>query len=344
MLYFYRMIEIDFSILEANQLNSIDLEVKKCVLKKTQNQNEIFFTSGTSGGKKAFEFTQEQIQESIKQTLDFFGLKKGDTLVNPLPLEFVAGKMNIYRAIYGELQYIQIPSKHIEINLPNTSVDFITLVPNQLHNILEVEDKDFNIKQILVGGGEWTDFESFKKLKNTKVFQSFASTETLTHFAIKQIHPILEENYTVLKGFTVEENEGRLFVKHPIICSEGLYLDDLIEIKQNNQFKWIGRQSNMIKSGGVKMYPELIEKKLSNLLFQKYVIVGIPDFKFGEIVVLCIEGRPAKDLILQISTVLNKYEVPKKIVEVSKFPLTESGKIKRKELIEQVKKIISNKL
>ena len=71
----------------------------------------------------------------------------------------------------------------------------------------------------------------------------------------------------------------------------------------------------MIKCGGVKMYPELIEKKLSNLLFQNYVIVGIPDIKFGEIIVLCIEGKPVKDLITQISTVLNKYEVPKKIVE-----------------------------
>jgi O-succinylbenzoic acid--CoA ligase len=133
-------------------------------------------------------------------------------------------------------------------------------------------------------------------------------------------------------------------VKHPVICPKGLYLDDLIEIKDNNQFKWIGRQSNMIKSGGVKMYPELIEKKLSNLLLQKYVIVGIPDNKFGEIVVLCIEGKSAKDLIKQISKVLNRYEVPKKIVEVNKFPLTDSGKIKRKELIEQVKNIILNKL
>lgn len=344
MLYFYNMIEIDFSIFESNQLNSIDLELKECVQKKTQNQNEIFLTSGTSGDKKAFEFTQKQIQQSVKQTLEFFGLKQGDTIVNPLPLEFVAGKMNIYRAIYGELRYIQIPSKHIENNLPTASVDFITLVPNQLHNILEVEDKDFNINQILVGGGEWTDFESLKKLKNTKVFQSFASTETLTHFAIKQIHPILDENYRVLNGFKVEESEGRLFVKHPVICPKGLYLDDLIEIKENNQFKWIGRQSNMIKSGGVKMYPELIEKKLSNLLLQKYVIVGIPDNKFGEIVVLCIEGKSAKDLIKQISKVLNRYEVPKKIVEVNKFPLTDSGKIKRKELIEQVKNIILNKL
>jgi hypothetical protein len=70
MLYFYTMIEIDFSTYEANQLNSIDLEVKECVQMKTQNQNEIFLTSGTLGDKKAFEFTQEQIQQSVKQTLE----------------------------------------------------------------------------------------------------------------------------------------------------------------------------------------------------------------------------------------------------------------------------------
>jgi O-succinylbenzoic acid--CoA ligase len=336
------MIEIDFSKFETNHLNSIDLDVKNCFKKKTDNISEIFFTSGTSGDKKRYEFTQKQIHESVKQTLHFFDLKRGDTLVNPLPLDFVAGKMNIYRAIYGKLNYIQIPAKNIENNIPNKNVDFITVVPNQLYDLLKhIEKKKIDIKQILVGGGEWIDFEILKKLNHTKVYQSFASTETLTHFAIKQIYPDIQQNYTLIKGFSLEDHEGKIFVKHSIICPEGIYIDDFIEIKDNNQFKWIGRESNMIKSGGVKMYPEIIEKKLSNLLQQKYVIVGIPDNKFGEIVVLCIEGKLIKNLNNLMSKVLDRYEVPKKIVEVNQFPLTESGKIKRKELIEYVKRIIS---
>lgn len=331
------MIVIDFSQIQPDILKSLDLGIRLCWQKKTQNHNEIFYTSGTSGDKKKFEFSQLQIKNSVNQTLEYFGLKKSDTIVNPLPLEFVAGKMNIYRAIYGNLNYIQIPPKNIIENLPETTIDFITLVPNQLHQILESKTIKSQIKKILVGGGEWIDLESLKKLQKTKVFQSFASTETLTHFAIKQIHPLQEENYTVLPGFKVEERDGVLCVSHPVICEKGVFMDDLIELKGANQFKWVGRKTNMIKSGGIKLFPELIERKISNYFNQKFVILGMPDDKFGEIVVLCIEGKKDEDILLKISKVLERYELPKKIIEINCLPLTESGKVKRKELVEKLK-------
>jgi O-succinylbenzoic acid--CoA ligase len=331
------MIVIDFTQIQPDILKSSDLEIRLCWQKKTQNSNEFFYTSGTSGDKKKFEFSQLQIKKSVNQTIQYFGLKKGDTIVNPLPLEFVAGKMNIYRAIYGDLNYIQIPPKNITENLPKTTIDFITLVPNQLHQILESKTIKPLIKQILVGGGEWTDIDNLKKLKKTKVFQSFASTETLTHFAIKQIYPLQEEYYTVLPGFTVDEKDGVLFVNHPIICEKGVFMDDLIELKGDCQFKWVGRKTNMIKSGGIKLFPELIERKISNFFNQKFVILGMPDDKFGEIVVLCIEGKKDEDILFKISGVLDRYELPKKIIEIECFPLTEAGKVKRKELAEKLK-------
>lgn len=331
------MIEIDFC--ETNNFSnySNEIEAINCFFKKENNIEELFLTSGTSGIPKKYIFSQTQIQVSVEQTIKFFGLKKGDTLLNPLPLEFVAGKMNIYRAIYGKLKYIEIFATNVEKNIPIQKIDFATFVPNQLYKILELNKLEFQINKILIGGGEWVDYSLLKKLKDTIVYQSFASTETLTHFAIKQIYPKLEEAYQVLPGFELSVSDDQILVKHPIICRDGVLLDDSVEMVGPNQFKWIGRKTNMIKSGGIKLFPELIEKKLSNLLNQKYVIVGIPDEKFGEIIVLCIEGKSIEDLKNKIASQLDKYEVPKFIVEFDRFPLTESGKIKRKDIINQLK-------
>ena len=117
------MIEIDFC--ETNNFSnySNEIEAINCFFKKENNIEELFLTSGTSGIPKKYIFSQTQIQVSVEQTIKFFGLKKGDTLLNPLPLEFVAGKMNIYRAIYGKLKYIEIFATNVEKNIPIQKID-----------------------------------------------------------------------------------------------------------------------------------------------------------------------------------------------------------------------------
>jgi acyl-CoA synthetase (AMP-forming)/AMP-acid ligase II len=61
----------------------------------------------------------------------------------------------------------------------------------------------------------------------------------------------------------------------------------------------------------------------------------VPDSKLGETIVLFIEGKPYQtDTLKQkIKEILPSYSCPKKIQFLATFPLTETGKIKRKELI-----------
>lgn len=345
------MITLNFSKgnfdLWNNQLSQIEdkhLQVELIsILKNVQNSNsDTFYTSGTTGDKKEYTFTQEQIRTSCNNTLNFFDLQPGAVLVSPLLLEFVAGKMNIYRAIYGRLNLIFISPKNICNSIPNQKIDFITLVPNQISQLIKCNFNFNLITKILVGGGEFGgDFDK-EKYKTLTIYNSFSMTETLTHFGIKQVFPEKENNFKLLNGFQINNQKGTLSVTHPIICPKEIITNELVEIIDSNLFKWIGRNNNMIKCGGLKIYPELIEQKLKKIIDSPFVIVGINDNTFGEIPVLVIEGKAkTKEEELTLSKLmiskLDKYEVPKKIFYLVNFTYTDSGKIKRNIIKENLK-------
>ena len=96
----------------------------------------------------------------------------------------------------------------------------------------------------------------------------------------------------------------------------------------------------MINSGGIKLNPELIESKLSDILHESFFIGSLPDPKLGEQVVLILEGEVDKGNIMKqliSSNAMKKYELPRLIKAIPEFLRTDSGKIKRKETIDLLK-------
>ena len=75
-----------------------------------------------------------------------------------------------------------------------------------------------------------------------------------------------------------------------------------------------------------------MEEKLSTLIKDRFFIAGIPDEQLGQKVILVVEGE-YRDFSKSTWDVLDKYEKPKAIFFVPKFLETETGKIKRKEII-----------
>jgi O-succinylbenzoic acid--CoA ligase len=84
----------------------------------------------------------------------------------------------------------------------------------------------------------------------------------------------------------------------------------------------------VINSGGVKLFPELIEQKLANFIPQRFYIMGKPDTTWGEKVVLVIEGNPY-ELAPTVFAELGKYEKPKEVIFLHSFFETPTGKVIR---------------
>lgn len=289
-------------------------------------------TSGTTGNRKIITVSKNQMQKSAGATLNYFNLKKGDSCLLALSCEFIAGKMMLVRAIEGKLNLFLAKPCSDPSHYFSQKYDFVPLVPIQVQNIIKSKEIA-QIRQLLIGGGKVSN-EIISKIKKnqTQVFESFGMTETLTHFAIKQISPNYSEWFKTIDGFEIDSNENdELIIKKNGIIKTTLKTKDLIKKKSKSEFKWIGRSDNIINSGGIKLIPEEIERKIAQLISIRFVLVGLPDDELGEKIAIVSE-KPLKINLEKLNKYLSKYEKIKISKIVNKFPITESGKIKRKEL------------
>lgn len=284
-------------------------------------------TSGSTGTPKVIRVDKQAMVNSALATGDFFGLHSGNRALQCLPVKYVAGKMMLIRSIILglDLDYVA-PSSHPMENL-DESYDFAAMVPMQAQNSLK-ELK--NVKKLIVGGARISKSLEKELMKlPTEVYETYGMTETITHIAAKKVG---EKVFTVLPHVTISYDDRNCLVIHAphIIAEETVITNDLVELVNENQFLFLGRIDNIINSGGVKIMPEQVEKKLDGKVDRRFFIASKDDAELGEKVVLVVEGE-SFDIDKAIFEGLDKYERPKEIVFVSKFKETENGKVLRKE-------------
>lgn len=310
-------------------------------------------TSGSTGKPKIIQLQKEYMINSAIATGEFFNLKENTTALLCMSVNFIAGKMMLVRALTlgWQLDIVEptlSPLKNIEKNY-----DFCAMVPLQVNNSLEYLHK---IKKIIVGGGAVSN-DLLAKVKGikTEVFATYGMTETITHVAIKKMNNInvissaVEKSiYKVLPNIAISiDDRDCLIIDAPRISKEIITTNDLVELVSETEFKWLGRFDTVINSGGIKLIPEQIEEKLSEIISQRFFVTGIPDTIFGEKLVLVVEGESLKVDTLKIEIFtkikqlkqLNKYEIPKEIHFIKNFIETETQKINRKETLKLLKSI-----
>ncbi|MEQ9188348.1 MAG: AMP-binding protein [Cryomorphaceae bacterium] len=306
-------------------------------------------TSGSTGRPKNIKIRKEHILASAKRTLDFLGLKPGDSALLCMPNRFIGGKMMIARSIIGDLD-LHIADTTAMPELPKgKSIDFAAVVPMQLYNITEDEeatDRWKKVKKIIVGGGQVDPRleERVGKWPN-EIYESFGMTETISHVALRRINgKDRSAPFQVLDGIEIEMDErGCLVLKSDLLPQNPLVTNDIINMETERAFHWVGRADNMINSGGVKIIPEVIEKLAKHYLNTKFFFTGLPDEKLGERVVLVIESQimsaeDQEELMTDLKKDLHKHELPKEIIFLDAFAETENGKLNRKKTISLIPK------
>lgn len=286
-------------------------------------------TSGSTSAPKSIKILKEKMLESAAMTCSFFNLKKDDTALLCLSAKHIGGMMMIVRSIYAQLNLITTEPKANPLININKSIDFTAMVPYQAQTCLnESSEKTKAIKNIIIGGGKVSyDLQQLIQLNQINAYSTFGMTETISHIALQKIG--YEDYYTCLNNIEVEKSEeNTLIINAPNLLSEKLTTNDIVELKNNKQFIWLGRKDFAIETGGVKVLPELIEKKLEPHINSRFIISYITSSKFNNEVVLLIESNEYK-FDETIFKDLNKFEKPKKILFIKQFIKTENGKIKR---------------
>ena len=309
-------------------------------------------TSGSTGTPKPLWVDKRRMEASARITCDFLGLKEGDTALLCMPLDYIAGKMMVVRSLVRKLKLMVVePTGHplTSLQLPR-GITFAAMVPMQVYNSLQVPEERERLRQIrhlIIGGGAIDDALA-RELKDfpNYVWSTYGMTETLSHIALRRLNGAeASEWYTPFDNVRISQSEdGCLVIDAPEVCAERLVTNDIVEINQG-RFRVVGRKDNVICSGGIKIQAEEVERALKPYLHVPFMITKRKDEKFGEIVVMMVEDRgerkeergeriedSLKTRLLRLCREhLPKYWQPRDFVFVEKIPMTETGKIARRQ-------------
>lgn len=306
-------------------------------------------TSGSTGQPKTITLQRAQMIASAQLTALHFGFKAGQRALLPLSADFIAGKMMLVRAIVSGLDlYAAAPTQNIAALFPAVTFHFTPLVPAQLHALITQGADVARLGTLLLGGSDVSPelLALMPRLEQQEVWQGFGMTETVSHIALRRLHPEAEIAYLTLPGLLTETDEnGQLRVWGAVTNYHWLKTNDVVAFDEPGRFRWLGRSDHVIVSAGHKVHPEVLEQTLMGFLARNspfdhlrkagFYISSTADIQYGQVLVLVFERQAGvdqqsfEDFLRQVKQHLPSWEFPRKIIAVDAFDRTANGKIKR---------------
>ena len=285
------------------------------------------------------------MRASARRTNEFFGIDGKSRLHTCLDFKYIASMMMTVRAEEAGCRLTsETPSSRpLSEVAADEKIDLLSMVPAQMEWVLDSQTVWTGIRNILLGGSAIPSLMRRRiALSTYSVWESYGMTETASHIAIRKVEAD-EQPFRTLDGISVGvSDEGCLIVTMP--DGEKLVTTDIAELTGRNEFRIIGRADNAVISGGVKLHPEELERRLGPFIAYEYCLTAIPDKKWGDKLVLAVEsqGEELDDDLLKeaIGVRLRQYrkilelgmKSPKDVVVVSSLPRTSKGKVDRKML------------
>lgn len=294
-------------------------------------------TSGSTGTPKLIYIEKERMRASARMTCDFLGLKPADTALLCMPLDYIAGKMMVVRALERNMKLLSVePSGHpladnTLSNLNESIVHLAAMVPLQVWNTLRVpEERErlHHIKHLIIGGGAIPqELEQELRTIPINVWSSYGMTETLSHIALRRIS---EDYYSPLPGISLSQDQDDcLIINAPALCAQTLYTNDIVRFHGKDRFQVIGRRDNTICSGGIKIQIEQVEAWLQSIGMDNIMITYREDKALGQALVYLTTDEINTDMLrksVPTDTPNSKFWLPRHIVKVPFLPLTPTGK------------------
>ncbi len=310
------------AILFDKNNKTIVQKIEKMDFKYFENKDfsYIFFTSGTTGSPIGALKTKENFLSEIKQLTKLFEKYSIKKVIVTVPFIHFYG--SLFGAIYPLVNDIDIIIK--EHFLPHDLLELIddnsmvVTTPLYIKSLNKLGTKKNLNKSIFVSSTAplFPDVaKEFHEKFSTDVIQIFGSTET-GGIAYKYND---DEKWTPLETVMISQNdEGKLKVESPFI-SNILYEDkftitnhkiqtfDYVEIERN-QFKLIGRSSQIIKLAGKRYSTIQIENILESQANIEKAVVFVSTNKDdlrGEVLNITLQTKE-NILVKEIKTLLKK--------------------------------------
>lgn len=291
-------------------------------------------TSGSTGAPKPIQLLKSDMRASAQATIRFFGITPDSTLCLPLSPDYIAGKMQIVRALEANCSLLVVPPSNSPLSsVSDLSIDLLPIVPSQIPGLLKSE-RTSRIKNVIVGGAPISP-ETEKALAEVypDSYATYGMTETCSHVALRKLG---ETHFKALPKFRFSTDaRGCLVIQSSTLSFGTLTTNDIVELSDAETFRWLGRFDNVINSGGLKISPEEIERVIAPLFpsGSLFYVTSRPSLRWGEEAVIVTDTRNLPDDIIErMHSLLPARKVPKEVIYTAEIPLTASKKIIRKKI------------
>lgn len=321
----------------------------------------ILIPTGGSSGKIRFTIhTWETLTASVAGFYQYFDRK----IINSccvLPLYHVSGLMQLMRSLLtgGKISIFSYkPLKNGKIPKINPEDFFISLVPTQLQFLLESNHSWLSRFYTVLLGGAATARSLLETARhhNINLAPTYGMTETASGVVTLKPKDFLEGNNSsgkVLPHAEVNINNDKIITikaesmslgYYPNLCFDREYFstDDLGYFDRDSYLYIVGRNSQKIITGGENVFPPEIEAAiLATELVKDVCVIGVPDNKWGEIVVALYvsKGNHLSAEGIKTALKISQYKIPKYWLEVETIPRCDRGKIN----YQQIREIVSQK-
>jgi acyl-CoA synthetase (AMP-forming)/AMP-acid ligase II len=339
----------------------------------------VMLTSGTTGFPKGCLATHRTfVFHCINNAIEK-GLGAHDKALLSSPIYFNAGRSFTLGIIYfggTVILHERFDAEEVLNTIEREKITYIGAVPTMCERMLQVlEGKKYNTNSLrclaITGGKVHPSVLDKLKVKITSnIYRTYASTDSGQMAISKPDDMDKKPNaagrpvWCVELGI-VDDNNHPLKVGEvgEIVCQSPLathgyyknpeatnasfrdgwfYTGDLGYFDEEGFLFVVGRKKDMVKSGGISVYPLEIESVIySHPDVLEAAVIGVPDSQWGEAVKAVAVLKPdsllkAHELIAFCKERLSAYKVPKSVEFRASLPHTEIGKINKVELKEMI--------
>ncbi len=353
------------------------------VKRKKDDIASILYTSGTTGRSKGAMLSHDNLFSNTKELLQFWRFDENDILLHALPIYHIHGLFvacNICLISGARIHFIKkFETEKVIEYLPKSTV--MMGVPTFYTRLLESKKLSAsvtkNIRVFISGSAPLLSetHEKFEKVTGHKILERYGMTET----NMNSSNPYDGERRAGTVGFPLpnikiritdteskkklgSEKIGMIEIKGDNIfqgywkmkkqtgesfTNDGYFITgDLGKFSSDGYLSIIGRNKDLIISGGLNIYPKEIEMVIDEINYVKETaIIGIPHMDFGEAVVAVIVadiGKVSEKTIMStVQTKLAKFKHPKKIIFVPELPRNTMGKVQKQSLRSSYSKIFN---
>jgi malonyl-CoA/methylmalonyl-CoA synthetase len=343
----------------------------------------IIYTSGTTGKPKGAMITHANISSNIYALWEAWHFQPGDVLLHILPIYHVHGLIvAMGTALYNGSQMIWLPKPDFDqviAALPRATI--MMGVPTHYSRLLERPElsRELTAHMRLFTAGSApllaATHEAFEARTGHKILERYGMTET----GMITSNPYHGERIPSTVGYPLPGVSVRVTGKDGETLPPGGV--GMVEVKGPNVFKgyWrkpektaeefradgyfitgdqgiladdgrlsiVGREKDMIISGGLNIYPKEIERALDAMPgIGESAVIGVPHPDFGEgVVAVATRGEgttPGEhEIISTLGDKLAKFKVPKRVMFVGALPRNAMGKVQKNALRERYAKLFT---